>query len=441
MGVIKNFNKLAESDARRAALRILEAGYAAINTETAVRQAVRLQGDMLTVLGKTYDLSGIERLYVAGVGKCSTSAAAELERILGDRIADGIVIDVRCDKKLKRIKTCEGDHPLPSERNIAATAELVQLLKNAAERDLVLMIVSGGGSTLLCQPENKTCQEEAVIIQYLFDRGATIQEINTIRKHLSLARGGFLAAHAYPARVVSLIFSDVPGDDISFVASGPTVRDTSTAADAAAIADKYALAQKCDFLAENLIETPKEEKFFERVDNHIVVSNEIALAAMADAARGEGYKPVICSSCLTGEARVAGENIARDLQRAKQKSVLLYGGETTVTMMREGKPAGRKDSAVMGGRNHELALAALMRISDGDLVLAAASDGRDNSDHAGVIADACAKAHAAARHLNAHDFLEQHNSYAFFQKTKDAILTGHTGSNVSDLVIALKSDY
>lgn len=426
---IKNFDELARNASRKDTLYIIEAGLAAVDTERVLKESVRVEQGTLIVKENRIPLKSTRRIFVVGVGKCSTEAAAALEDILGERIYDGLMVDVRCDKALRKIRTCEGEHPFPTEKNIDATRQIIALLKDLAEDDLVLFIVSGGGSTLLCQPTNFTCQQETDIVRCLFEEGAVIQEINTIRKHLSLARGGYLAKYAYPAKSVALIFSDVPGDNLEFVASGPTVKDTTTAEEARKIIEKYDVWKRCGFELKALIETPKDEKFFERVENILLVSNKIALEKMASEARRRGFQATICDTCLTGEARATGENLAREINAAPPKTVLLYGGETTVTVKGKGK----------GGRNQEVALSAARFIGDSALIAAVASDGRDNGDRAGALCDILTKEKAEEFRLDLDTYLANNDSYHFFEKTGDYLLTGHTGSNVSDLTIAIKN--
>jgi len=336
-----------------------------------------------------------------------------------------MVIDVHAGS-LKRIKTYTGDHPFPTERNVSATGELIDLLSHLSERDLVLAVISGGGSTLLCSPQGMHCNLEADVLKCLFRAGADIREINTIRKHLSLARGGQLAKHAFPARIISLIFSDVPGDDLSFIASGPTVRDTTTVADAEAILDRYEVRTSCALPKESLLETPKEERFFTDVHNILIVSNITALHAMRDRAKELGFASVIKTHELHGEARDVALTILEELRSTPEKSVLLYGGETTVTVRLPGK----------GGRNQECALSALREIHAGEVFLSLASDGRDNTDFAGAICDIITAQKASALHLDPAHFLEHNDAYSFFSRVGDFIVTGETGSNISDLIIA-----
>jgi glycerate-2-kinase len=428
MGKIRNFNALATTDLRRAALTIAEAGYAAIDTPTVIRKNVVLNGEVLRVDGEDISLAGVKRIIVVGVGKCARRAVDTLEDILGDRISGGVVIDIE-DGTVGRIKRFVGDHPFPTQRNALATRELVRTLKEAEEGDLVLAVISGGGSTLLCMPEKSGgIDTETKVVKELFRAGADIIELNTIRKHLSQARGGFLAQHAYPARVVSLIMSDVPGDRIEFVSSGPTVKDTTTVEDAMRVLSKYSVQARCACEIGDFIETPKDDKYFERVKNVLIVSNKTALTAMQDEAERLGWRCAIRDAAFTGEARDLGKRIVADLERERPHAVLLYGGESTVTVVHDGK----------GGRSQELALSAARFIRDNELLLAFASDGRDNTDHAGALCDILTMKRAKIVNEDIDRDLSENASYHFFMAVGDYLETGNTGSNVSDLVIAMK---
>ena len=310
----------------------------------------------------------------------------------------------------------------------------MEFLSGRAESDLVIMLISGGGSTLLClPPPAMTCFDEGVLFAELTAKGAPIQDINTVRKHLSRARGGALAAIAYPAEVVSLIVSDVPGNDLSSIASGPTVLDSSTVADAQAILEAYGVAVSAHIA---FIETPKEQKYFDRVANILFITNQDALSAMLDEAKRHGYAAEIVDKQFAGEARDVGRAVIEKLHTSPSRTALLYAGESTVSLSSGGlapqKPVGE------GGRNQELALAVLEYLNPDELILPFASDGHDNTDHAGVIADADTLAHAKEKNLSVTDYLDTHRSYDFFTATNDALITGYIGSNVSDLLIALK---
>lgn len=425
---IKNFSDLASSALRKSALEIAEAGLQAIDTEKIVKKSVSVRADGIFVQGEDFPLKKNSGVFVVGVGKCATEAAYALEDILGDALSGGAIIDVKTGVPLKKIIAYKGSHPLPSDANIDATSHIVKLLRPLSEDDFVIFIISGGGSTLLCLPEDSGCQDEAKILHALMVRGASIQEVNVVRKHLSLARGGYLAQYAYPARSVALIFSDVPGNDIQYVASGPTVKDTTTREDAQAVLSKYDILNACRMDSCGLIETPKDDKYFENVRNIVVASNAIALSRMAEKAKEFGFLPEVRTENLVGEARDAAKIVVEELHAAPPKSALLYGGETTVTVRGHGK----------GGRNMELALAVLRSLKENELVLALASDGRDNSDIAGAICDIMTRENAAKQNLDIEKYLADNNEYPFFQAVGDYLLTGDTGSNVSDLIIAIK---
>jgi glycerate-2-kinase len=428
---IQNFDALATTDARRALLTIAEAGYASIDTEAVLQKAMQLNGNMLSLAGQDIDLVTIGKIVFIAIGKCAVEAGTFAERVLGDRISAGVLVDVKVGPALAHIKTFCGTHPLPSDENMHAAEAIVAALAGLTERDLVIFIISGGGSTLLFLPEDKVNMEEVPIMNALIDAGATIQEINTIRKHLSYARGGNLAKDAYPARVVSLIFSDVVGDNMEFIASGPTVKDVTTVADAAAVLAKFDVLKTCGLATCGLIETPKEDKYFERVSNVLVVSNHGALEAMKAAAEQLGFAAEIRSSELTGEADDVGKMIVEAVRAIPARSVLLWAGETTVTVH---DPAGR------GGRNLQLCASALRFVADGEEILSFASDGRDHGAFAGAICDTMTKRAATEAGVDPEVFRVANNTYALFEKIGNYVTTGDTGSNVSDLIIALKAD-
>ncbi len=427
--MVQNSEALATNALRRDALALVEAGYAAINTGAALTRELRIDGDVLRFGDKAHRLAE-RRIFFVGIGKCAIAGARAIEKIFGDRLTGGIALDVATPEgaALSKIEMFIGTHPLPTEANERASARITEMLSGCDADDLVLMLISGGGSTLLCLPQAPmTCLDEGALFTALTARSATIQEINTVRKHTSLVRGGGLAKAAYPAEVISLIISDVPGNDIEFIASGPTIQDTSTAEGARAILARYGVTPD---ETTTFVETPKDPKYFERVTNVLFVTNDDALRAMEREAARLGYAARIISDHVAGEARDVGRAIVETLHAAPPKSVLLYAGESTVTL--GAHPA-------LGGRNQEVALAALDRLHDDELLLPFSSDGRDNTDHAGAIADATTRAHAQAHHLSIADHLADHGTYEFFSTTGDALLVGYTESNVSDLIIAIKN--
>lgn len=431
VSIIQDEDVLGVTQLRRDALTIVKSGYEAIDTRVVLSKYVTFSGSTLTVAGHTYSLRKNQKVWVVGAGKCAIAGASALEGILGNRIEGGVIIDVADTGNylpLKKIEYFLGTHPRPSEGNTKASQCLVDVLELLTEDDLVIVLVSGGGSTLLCLPEAPlTCDMEASVFTKLTEAGANIQEMNTVRKHLSRVRGGRLAYSAYPAQVIGLIFSDVPGNDLSFISSGPTVQDSTTVKDAQDVVEKYHVStlEGVPFL-----ETPKDEKYFAHVQNELLVTNVRALDAMAKTARTFGYTPRIVTDSFHGEARDIASEVVDSLAEAAPATVLLYGGESTVTL---GNHAGK------GGRNQELALAALAHISSNEIIIPFSSDGRDNTDSAGAICDSITREHAEALSLDINEYLTKHSSYDFFAKTKDSLVTGYTGANVSDIIIALKS--
>lgn len=425
---IRNAETLGTTKARIDALSILDTGLSAIDTETVLTRVVRRDGDMLVIDGTPYPLPEGKLVFV-GIGKCAITGAVAIESILGDALSGGIALDVSMPAacRAKKIECIAGTHPLPSDGNIAATKHVLAALEALTAEDFALVLVSGGGSTLLCQPPaSMTAGDEARVFGELTKHGATIEEINTVRRHLSTARGGWLAAAAHPARTIALIFSDVPGDDLSAISSGPTVYDATTIDDARAVLARYDVPLQDDFL----IETPKDRVTFDNVTNVLALSNMTALAAMREAATLRGYSATIRDHTFSGEARDAGEAILTALREEPAPAVHLYGGETTVTI--DG-PSGK------GGRNTELSLGALAHVREGEVLISIASDGHDNTDAAGGVCDTLTREKAHARGLDADASLTGHDAYTFFETTDDLISTGRTGSNVSDLIIALSS--
>ena len=435
--IIKNFDALVGDDAlRKDALTIAEAGYAAVDVGNALRRTLRIENgelvatvpDMPSVKVKlSHDGRG-RRVFFVGVGKCAFSAAPVIEALLGEKLTKGIALDISSPPAgLEKIEALVGTHPLPSEKNVHATKHILKLLESCREGDLVIILVSGGGSTLLADPApGMKASDEAEIFKTLTARGAPIRDLNIVRKHLSRARGGDLARAAYPADVLSLIASDVPGDNLEIISSGPTIRDDSTVKEAEAILARAGAALPA---GASFLETPKESWYFERVTNILFLAGRDALAAMQKKAQELGYAPTVAAQPFSGEASALGRSVAERLHAAAPRTALLSAGESTVT---------GATSAVKGGRSQELALAALGEVRDSELVLPFASDGRDNGAYAGAIADSATAAHARDRGLSAETALARHASTDFFTTSGDILETGYTGTNVSDLIVALK---
>ena len=347
-----------------------------------------------------------------------------IQSILRNKISCGYVLDLK-EGSLGNIVCKVGTHPLPTKVNIQATKELMDMLSVCEEGDLVLCVVSGGGSALLCQPHDMACDTEVTIISALTVKGATIQELNTVRKHISSVKGGNLAKIIYPATCISLIFSDVPGDDIGIVASGPTVKDSSTNRQAAEILEKYNVLEMCQMPSCNLLETPKDNKYFAKIHNILFVSAQQALKAMEEKAEDLGFKVKIFSKNFQGEARELAPNI---IMESKKGECLLGAGESTVKITGKG----------VGGRNQEMALAALSVISENQVLACVATDGHDNTESAGAIVDKTVLKRSAVLKLDPKTYLENNDSFTFFQSLGDQIITGNTESNVSDFFVCLK---
>lgn len=427
---IKNFESLATSELRKQCLRILESGLDAIDTEKVTEKQIAYDAkkDILYVMGQEFLLSKFKHVVVVGAGKIAAIAAKVVEHKLGQRLSGGLVIDI-VPVNFSILESRVGTHPLPSSANTQATDEIIAMVEKLTEEDLVIAIIGGGGSSLLCGPKTVTLEEERNIIQALMDAGSSISEMNTVRKHLSKVKGGGLAKLAYPATVVGLIFSDVPGNTLSEVASGPTVLDNTTMHDAMAVLNKYNILDRCKMDHCGLTETPKEDIYFKNVHNFLFCSSLTALKAMQDKASDLGLKPKIWQSAFSGEASEIAKEITSTIQPGQ---CWLAGGESVVTI----KPNSFKGS---GGRNQELALAALISLPEDTVFATLASDGRDNSDVAGAIVDATTTQKAKSLGINIKEALVRHDEYNIVLDLNSAIMTGITGSNVSDLIVCIRN--
>ena len=418
--VLKNLNKLAKTPLRADALAIIEAGYESINIESIFEDNLHFVGGTLHAGESSYDLADFDNVYVAAVGKGSGLAAKAIEQILGPKwIKAGYAIDI-ASRRLKKIKVMKGTHPLPSERNIKATDKIVKLLESAGEKDLVISVICGGGSALFSRPATLTALELQFVSSMLLRAGASIQEINTVRKHVSHIHGGYMATYAYPAHVVSFVISDVPGDDISMVSSGPTVFDTTTKAQAERIAKRFGLPEF------ELVETPKDKKYFAKVENIMVASGSQTVDAMAKKARQLGYKPVVVSKQLSGLAKDVGPMLAA---RVKPGQVLLACGETEVVVSHPGK----------GGRNQDVALSALPHLSVDSVIISAASDGKDNIPVAGGIADGDWSRKMVAKYrIDVTKAVEYNQSYKILKRLRDHLQINKVTANISDFMLVLR---
>lgn len=417
--LIKNFDELAMTPNRKIALEIMESGLNAINTEKVIESSVSLIGNILFIKGKEYNLANYKNIKVVGFGKSSCEAALALEKILGPKILEGAVIGLNATT-CEYIETFAGTHPRPSPANTEASKKIFEIIKDSKEDDLIIVLVSGGGSALLCSSESE-CEQGVRLYDAFLGADKTIAEINTVRKHISLFKGGGLAKIAYPATIIGLIFSDVPGNDFENVASGPTYKDKTTIADAEKIITDNNLGEY------NLIETPKEDKYFEKVTNFVLVSNKIAVDAMAKKVRELNLSAKIISTELYDEVEMTAKKI---FSAGDDNTAVLAAGEPRVLVRKEeGK----------GGRNLHLGLSMIKRkfLDENSVFISFASDGMDNSDVAGAMVDKNTIEKADKLLLNVDEYFNRFDSYSFFQKTGDVIMTGPTGANVSDLMILL----
>ena len=429
--------------------QIFKAGLKAVDPIEAVKRFVTLEGNTLKIGEEELDLSGFDNIWAIGAGKASAAKAQAVEEILGDRLSGGLVI-VKYDHvaPLQKIRLEEAGHPTPDENGWRATEELANLVAKMGRADLVLFLLSGGGSALLPRAvEGVTLEEKMAVTDLLLKSGASIHEMNTIRKHLSQIKGGHLARLAHPATLVSLILSDVVGDPLDVIASGPTVGDPSTFQDCSEVLERYSLEDQLppavrSHLAAGLEgkvpETPKpDDPIFSKTYTVLVGTNLQALKAAAVEAKNLGYKTFVLSSMIEGDTTEAAHFHTALLKETVKSGhpvgrpcCLISGGETTVVVRGKGK----------GGRNLEFALTAALDLEGlaGVCLLSGGTDGTDGpTDAAGAVVDGDTVARALAKGLNPREFLKENDSYHFFQHLDDLLITGPTNTNVMDLRVML----
>jgi len=439
-------------DQKKALEHIFRAGIEAVDPERAVRKYVRRKGNRLFVGDRSYALDRFKRILLIGAGKGTAPMAKALEEILGDHLTEGwIIVKYGYGMPLEKTHTMEAGHPIPDEAGLKATEVVLDQIRECTEEDLIICAFSGGGSALLPAPSPPiNLDQKQETTRLLLDSGATINEINAIRKHLSGTKGGWLAKTAVPATLVSLILSDVIGDRLDVIASGPTVPDESTFADCTEIIQRYDLVSRLpETVAEYfrqgaagiVAETPKVgDPAFSRVQNLIVGNNRGALLAAQEQAISLGYKTMILSSQIEGEARevaqvfaAIGKEICQAGLPISPPACVLAGGEPTVTIQGKGK----------GGRNQELALACAISIDGWDRIflLSAGTDGTDGpTDAAGAIVSGLTCRRARQADLNPYSYLLANDSYSFFESLGDLLKTGPTRTNVMDIICMLVGD-
>jgi glycerate 2-kinase len=437
--------------AREIILDAIEALLDEVEPKKVVKSQVQLTNETLIVGKKSFDLSSFNNILIVGGGKASGFMAEALEEILGDRIKHGLIVVPKGTSgkfKTKKIVIHEASHPIPDNSSVEGARKIVNLVSHTKEDDLVICLISGGGSSLMTLPRTGILlKDEQKVTDLLLKCGATINEINTVRKHISAFKGGQLAKAAYPATVLGLLLSDVLGDPLDIIASGPTVPDSSSFEDANEILKRYDLLEKVSVSIKKVLsegkkglieETPKKDNpIFKKVYNIVIGNNRIACQAAIKAIKKTGLNTMFLSSYMEGEAREVGTTLS-----ALTKEVLtsgnplsppvgiVVGGETTVTVTGKGK----------GGRNQELALAAALKIEGLDKVVIASisTDGVDGpTDAAGALVDGETLKHSRELMLDAEMFMKNNDSFEFFSRVGGLIYTGPTGTNVNDITIMI----
>ena len=440
---------MKEERLREDAEAIFMASLQAVDSMQSVKSHCVRRNGWLEVEDQAYDLSEFDNVYVIGTGKASAAMAQAVEEVLGDFLTAGIVnVKYGHTRPLDIIHCNEAGHPVPDEAGLRGSQQIVQMMSQTGEKDLVICLISGGGSALLPLPaEGLNLDDKRRLTEELLRCGANIQEINALRKHVSRVKGGRLARLAYPSTLVTLILSDVIGDDLDSIASGPTVPDRSTFIDCLDILDRYSIrdtipAAVLNYLEEGVQgkheETPKaHDPAFQRTQNVIVASNRKALETAASKAGELGYNSLILSSTMEGETREVARvhaAIAREVidtgNPVSRPACLISGGETTVTIKGKG----------LGGRNQEFVLSAVIEIDGFEdvVILSGGTDGTDGpTDAAGAIGDGMTARRARALDMAARQYLDDNDSYHFFESLGDLLMTGPTFTNVMDLRLIL----
>jgi len=428
---------------------VMAAAIQAVDAENAVRRYLRIEKNFLRVGNRQFNLDDIKRLIVVGAGKAGAAMAKAAAEILGEKITGGIVItkDGHSDaKSYGGVEIVEAAHPVPDERGVTASKRLEELVSDLNENDFVLVLISGGGSALSTLPaDDLTLADLQKLTRQLLRCGATIDEINCLRKHLTELAGGGLAQKAFPAQICSLIISDVVGSPLGVIASGLTAPDSTTFADARRVVERYELAAELPpAISEHLRrglrgeipDTPKaDDKLWKNVSNFIIADNPAAAESAIEKAREFDFDAEILTVCLEGEASQAGRDIAAIARNFSQNNLdkpllLVAGGETTVTVKGDGK----------GGRNQKLALGAVKDLSGLENVVLAtlATDGGDGAgDAAGAVVDGKTLESAETLGFEAEDFLRRNDSYNFFEPLGALLKPGATLTNVNDLLFVL----
>jgi glycerate 2-kinase len=434
--------------ARTILKKLLQAGLQAADPIVAMRKSLSLKGSILRVGGRQYDLNTLDRILCVGAGKASGAMALALEQQLGARLSEGLVaVKDRSGCRTKKIRLLETSHPIPDTRSAQAAKEILTLVHSLTRRDLLIVLISGGASSLLAAPASGlTLQDKKQTTTLLLRSGAAIHEINAVRKHLSAIKGGQLAS-ATSATIVSLVLSDVLGDDLATIGSGLTVPDPTTFQDAREILQHYQIWNHVPSAVRvhldkgikgQIADTPKHgASELARVHHEIIGNNHLTVEAIVNQAKLEGLTPMVMTTTLEGEAREAGKMIgaiAREIHASgrpvHRPACLVWGGELTVTVQGKGK----------GGRSQELALSAAILIAGLSKIYVAGfgTDGSDGpTDMAGALVDGRTVERAMKKSVSPMQALVNNDSYGFFKKIGGHIHSGATGTNVNDVYVLL----
>lgn len=433
--------------------QIIQAALNAVDSYQIVKKRIRKDGTILSIGNDSFDLEQKGQVFLIGFGKAVLPMAKAVLDVMGDEITSGILIPKHYDLNSGgefpgNLKIFSGDHPIPTNKSLIAAKEISELMSTTTENDLVIGLISGGGSSLVTLPiEPAEVEDLNILTQALLRSGASINEINTVRKHLDKIKGGGFLRFIYPARSIHLILSDVIGDDLSVIASGPTSPDPTTFSDAINVLKRYDLEENTPETIRQVLykgnqgEIPETIKnndpLLEKTSNQIIGSLQIAAHAAKQEAESLNFQTEILNLALMGEAKIAGKMLAQHLIKRKNDLIalkiplcIIAGGETTVTVSGNGK----------GGRNQELALAAALEIDGIKNVhfVTFASDGEDGpTDAAGAYVDGQTVQRAKKLGLNAQEYLTNNDSYNFFIQTGELLFSGPTGTNVNDLVFML----